>query len=139
MSSHETTVVTFGTFDVFHLGHLRILERARGFGDRLVVGVSSDALNVRKKGRAPVFSEQERLAIVAGLRCVDDVFLEESLEAKGSYLRDHAADVFVMGDDWQGRFDGYREICEVVYLPRTPAISTTALIERIQQPAELAA
>ena len=69
------------------------------------------------------------------MRCVDDVFLEESLEAKGSYLRDHAADVFVMGDDWQGRFDGYREICEVVYLPRTPAISTTALIERIQHPA----
>lgn len=125
------TVVTFGTFDVFHVGHLRVLERAAALGDRLVVGVSSDALNLRKKDREPVFSEGERLAIVAALRVVDEVFLEESLEQKRDYLVQHGADVLVMGDDWAGRFDEFSDVCEVVYLPRTPAISTTALIEKI--------
>lgn len=125
------TVITFGTFDVFHVGHLRILERAGELGDRLVVGVSADALNIRKKGRAPVFSEGERLAIVGALKGVDEVFLEESLELKRSYLETYAADVLVMGDDWAGRFDDLGDICDVVYLPRTPAISTTALIEKI--------
>jgi choline-phosphate cytidylyltransferase len=125
------TVITFGTFDVFHVGHLRVLERAAALGDRLVVGVSADALNERKKGRPPVFSEGERLAIVKALRVVDDVFVEESLEQKGDYIREHGADVLVMGDDWTGRFDEFKELCEVVYLPRTPAISTTAIIEHI--------
>ena len=125
------TVVTFGTFDVFHVGHLRVLERAAALGDRLVVGVSADALNERKKGRVPVFSERERVAIVAALRVVDDVFVEESLELKRDYLVEHSADVLVMGDDWAGKFDEFSDVCEVVYLPRTPAISTTAIIEHI--------
>lgn len=125
------TVVTFGTFDVFHVGHLRVIERAAALGDRLVVGVSADALNLRKKGREPVFSEAERLAIVGALKVVDEVFVEESLELKRDYLVHHGADVLVMGDDWLGRFDEFQDICEVVYLPRTPAISTTALIEKI--------
>lgn len=125
-------VVTFGTFDVFHVGHLRILERARQFGNRLVVGVSTDRLNQQKKGRPPIYSQQERLEIVAGLRCVDEVFLEESLEKKREYLLQHRADVLVMGNDWAGRFDEFRDLCEVVYLERTPAISTTATIERIR-------
>jgi glycerol-3-phosphate cytidylyltransferase len=125
------TVITFGTFDVFHVGHLRVLERAAALGDRLVVGVSADALNLRKKGRKPVFSERERIEIVSALRFVDEVFIEESLELKRHYLQEYAADVLVMGDDWEGRFDEFRDVCEVVYLPRTPAISTTALIEKI--------
>lgn len=125
------TVITFGTFDVFHVGHLRVIERAAALGDRLVVGVSADELNVRKKGRAPVFSQAERLAIVAALRDVDEVFLEESLEAKREYIERFDADVLVMGDDWKGRFDEFEDAVEVVYLPRTPAISTTALIEKI--------
>lgn len=129
--SAPRTVITFGTFDVFHVGHLRMIERAGALGDRLVVGVSADALNVRKKGREPVFSEQERLAIIAALRPVDAVFLEESLELKRDYIVKHAADVLVMGDDWAGRFDELKDVCEVVYLSRTPAISTTALIEKI--------
>ena len=126
-----TTVITFGTFDVFHVGHLRVLERARAFGDRLVVGVSADALNLRKKDRLPVFSEAERLEIVAGLKCVDEVFVEESLEQKRDYILEHRADVLVMGDDWAGKFDEFNDVCRVEYLPRTPAISTTALIEKI--------
>lgn len=126
-------VITFGTFDVFHIGHLRILERARALGDYLIVGISTDALNISKKGRAPVFPEDERLQLVKALRCVDEAFLEESLELKRDYIRQYRADVLVMGDDWAGRFDEFKDVCEVVYLPRTPSISTTAVIERVRR------
>jgi glycerol-3-phosphate cytidylyltransferase len=127
----ERTVITFGTFDVFHVGHVRMLNRAKELGDRLVVGVSADELNVRKKGRAPVFTQDERLEIVANIRAVDEVFVEESLELKREYVRQHGADVLVMGDDWAGRFDELSDECEVVFLPRSPSVSTTALIEHI--------
>lgn len=127
------TVLTFGTFDVLHVGHLRVLERAAALGDRLVVGVSSDALNVAKKDRKPVFPHDERMRIMAALRCVDEVFLEESLELKRDYLLRHHADVLAMGDDWRGRFDEFSDICRVVYFNRTPAISTTAVIEKIRR------
>ena len=125
------TVITFGTFDVFHVGHVRVLQRAAELGDRLVVGVSSDALNISKKGRAPVFNEDERLEIISSLRVVDGVFLEESLEKKRDYIVEQQADVLVMGDDWTGKFDWVEDVCEVVYLPRTPSVSTTGLIEHI--------
>lgn len=127
-------IITFGTFDVLHVGHLRILERARALGASLVVGVSSDDLNVDKKGRAPVFPQEQRMAILAALRCVNDVFLEESLELKRQYLVEHRADVLAMGDDWRGKFDEFSDICRVVYFERTPAISTTAVIEKIRVP-----
>lgn len=127
-----TTVLTFGTFDVLHVGHLRILERAAALGDRLIVGVSSDALNIAKKNRVPVFTQDERMRIIAALRCVDDIFLEESLECKRNYLVRHKADILAMGDDWEGRFDELGDICQVVYFERTPAISTTAVIEKIR-------
>jgi choline-phosphate cytidylyltransferase len=129
-----TTVITFGTFDVFHVGHLRVIQRARALGDRLVVGVSADALNLRKKDRLPVFSEGERMEIVGALKPVDEVFLEESLEQKRDYVLRYGAKVLVMGDDWRGRFDELGDICRVEYLSRTPAISTTALIEKIARP-----
>ncbi len=125
------TVITFGTFDVFHVGHLRVIARARSLGDRLVVGVSADELNLRKNDRLPVFSQDERLEIVAALKAVDEVFVEESLELKRDYVLEHGADVLVMGDDWAGKFDELGDVCEVVYLERTPAISTTAIIEHI--------
>ncbi|MFQ6172038.1 adenylyltransferase/cytidyltransferase family protein [Oryzobacter sp. R7] len=127
----ERTVITFGTFDVFHVGHVRVLERAAALGDRLVVGVSADELNISKKGRPPVYSEDERMEIVKAMRVVDAVFLEESLEQKKDYILEHGADVLVMGDDWTGRFDWVGDVCEVVYLPRTPSVSTTGLIEHI--------
>lgn len=127
----ERTVITFGTFDVFHVGHVRVLERAAALGDRLVVGVSADALNISKKGRPPVYSQDERMEIVAALRVVDAVFVEESLELKRDYIVEHGADVLVMGDDWAGKFDWVGDSCEVVYLPRTPSVSTTGLIEHI--------
>lgn len=125
-------VMTFGTFDVFHVGHLRILQRAASLGDELIVGVSTDALNLSKKGRAPVYPQEERMEIVSSLRCVARAFYEESLELKGDYLRQYDADVLVMGDDWRGKFDHFGDLCEVVYLPRTPAISTTEVIEKIR-------
>ena len=127
----ERTVITFGTFDVFHVGHIRVLQRAAALGDRLVVGVSADALNLAKKGRAPVYSQDERMEIVASLRVVDEVFVEESLEQKRDSIIEHGADVLVMGDDWAGKFDWVGDVCEVVYLPRTPSVSTTGIIEHI--------
>ena len=125
------TVVTFGTFDVFHVGHVNILERAREYGDKLIVGVSSDQLNFSKKQRSPVFNENERMQIIKSLHCVDDVFLEESLELKGDYIKWYNADVLVMGDDWAGRFDEFNSLCQVCYLPRTGGVSTTEIIQKI--------
>jgi len=125
-------VITFGTYDVFHVGHLRLLTRARALGSALIVGVSSDALNYSKKGRMPVYPFAERAEILRGLSVIDTVFAEESLEFKRRYIRQYQADILVMGDDWKGQFDEFSDCCQVCYLPRTPAISTTAIIERIQ-------
>lgn len=127
-----TRVITFGTFDVFHAGHLALLERAAALGDHLTVGVSSDELNDRKKGRRPVYPLKDRMRILAALRCVDAVFVERSLEAKREYVANHHADLLVMGDDWAGRFDALADVCRLVYLPRTPSVSTTAIIEQIR-------
>lgn len=125
--SKPRTVITFGTFDLFHIGHLRILERARALGDRLVVGVSTDEFNLRKKGKAPMVPQHDRRAILAALRCVDGTFFEESMEKKRDYILEQEADILVMGDDWKGGFDHLKDVCEVVYLPRTENISTTML------------
>lgn len=126
-------VLTFGTFDVFHLGHLKILERAKSFGAELIVGVSSDKLNLLKKKRLPVYPQEDRLAIVGALKCVNGVFLEESLEEKRNYLLHYKASCLVMGDDWTGKFDEFKDICEVFYLPRTIGISTTNVITKIKK------
>ncbi|MCG9737111.1 adenylyltransferase/cytidyltransferase family protein [Shewanella insulae] len=126
-------IITFGTFDMFHIGHLNIIERARELGQHLTVGVSSDALNFSKKQRYPICNEHDRMRIVKALACVDEVFLEESLELKAEYIQAHKADILVMGDDWQGKFDHLKPLCQVVYLPRTPAISTTQLIEVVRE------
>lgn len=85
-----------------------------------------------KKGRAPVYTQEERQQIVSALKCVDQVFYEDSLELKGEYIQRFGAQVLVMGDDWQGKFDDLAGLCEVVYLPRTPSISTTEVIEKIR-------
>ncbi len=120
-------IITFGTFDLFHIGHLHILRRACELGDELVVGVSSDELNFKKKKVYPVYPTQHRLEIVQAIQYVDRVFVEESLEKKQEYLLQYEADVLVMGDDWEGRFDPFRTICEVIYLPRTPVISSSEI------------
>ena len=125
-------VITFGTFDVFHVGHINILERAKKQGDYLVVGVSSDSLNFSKKQRYPVYPQSQRVRILESLRFVDEVFIEESLELKAHYIQQHNADVLVMGDDWAGKFNEMQEYCEVIYLPRTPSISTSQIIEIVK-------
>ena len=125
-------VLTFGTFDIFHLGHLQILERAASHADELVVGISSDELNFNKKGRKPFYTQDERMHIISSLNFVTEVFLEESLELKREYLLKYKADCLIMGCDWTGKFDEFSDICEVIYLPRTPDISTTELIEKIK-------
>lgn len=124
------TIITFGTFDLFHEGHLRILERSRAMGDRLVVGVSSDAFNFSKKQRFPIIPEKSRMNIVRALRCVDEVFSEESMELKQFYVEKYQADILVMGDDWSGSFD--LQGCETIYLPRTECVSTTEILENIR-------
>lgn len=125
-------MITFGTFDVFHIGHINILERARLEGDYLIVGVSSDILNFSKKQRYPVYSQQQRIKILESLRFVDEVFIEDSLELKPDYIQKYEADILVMGDDWLGRFDAMKDFCDVKYLPRTPSISTTEIIEIVK-------
>ena len=126
-------VITFGTFDLFHIGHLRILERAKSLGAYLIVGVSTDQLNFSKKQKNPIYSQESRAAIIKAMSLVDEVFFEESLELKGEYIKKNNADILVMGDDWKGRFDQFNSICDVVYLPRTPSISTTEIIEIIRK------
>ena len=126
-------VITFGTYDLFHIGHLNILRRARHCGDELIVGVSSDALNYSKKKKYPVYPEHERMEIVHAIKFVDEVFLEESLELKGEYIKRYKADLLVMGDDWKGRFDEMDQFCDVLYLPRTEGVSTTELVTAIKK------
>lgn len=125
------TVITYGTFDLLHIGHIRILERARALGDRLIVGISSDEFNALKHKQA-MFSYYEREQIVGALRCVDFVFPEHTWEQKREDILKYKADIFVMGHDWAGKFDELKDICEVVYLPRTEGISTTMIREDIK-------
>ncbi len=119
--------ITFGTFDLFHIGHLNILSRAKENCDVLYVGVSSDLLNFSKKNIRPIYGEYERIEIISAIKYVDFVFLEESLEKKIEYIKKYKADLLIMGDDWFGKFDFCNEVCDVLYLPRTPHISTTMI------------
>ena len=133
-SISNSTVLTCGTFDLLHIGHLNQLMQAKQLGDRLVVGVSSDYLNLKKKGRIPMVPLYQRIRLIQSLRCVDDVFVEEEYDCKSKeiYSGYHGADTFSIGDDWKGKFDSLINkggITRVVYLPRTPNMSTTQTIE----------
>ena len=124
--SKPRTILTYGTFDLFHVGHLRLLERLAAMGDRLVVAVSTDAFNA-EKGKSSLIPYEDRAAIVGALACVDEVIPEESWDQKERDVRAVGADVLAMGDDWQGKFDHLSHLCEVVYLPRTEGVSTTTI------------
>lgn len=129
------TVITYGTFDLFHVGHLRILQRAKalaGENGRLIVAVSSDRFNWEEKHKRCVVPDVSRMEIVGALRCVDVVIPEDNWEQKKMDVIRYHVDVFVMGDDWKGQFDFLKDLCEVVYLPRTPDISSTALKQHIK-------
>ena len=120
------TIITYGTFDLFHVGHVRILRRLRALGDRLVVGVSTDAFN-SAKGKKSVVPYEQRVEILLACRYVDEVFPEESWDQKPNDIKRFGADVFAMGSDWTNKFDDLNSYCEVLYLPRTEGVSTTEL------------
>jgi len=120
------TVLTYGTFDLFHIGHVRLLERLAGLGDRLIVGVSTDEFN-QQKGKQCLIPYDQRAEIVRAIKYVDLVIPEESWDQKKRDIIEHKVDVFAMGSDWEGRFDDLKAHCEVVYLPRTEGISTTEI------------
>ena len=120
-------VITFGTYDLFHIGHHNILKRAKEYGDTLIVGISTDNLNYKKKQKYPVYSQDERKTIINSVKYVDDVFFEESLEQKREYILKYKADILIMGDDWKDKFNEFSDICQVIYLPRTENISSTKI------------
>ena len=119
-----TRVITYGTYDLLHPGHINILRRASELGDRLIVGLSTDAFNALK-GKDAFYTYQERKLVLEVVRYVDEVIPEDSWEQKEQDIVDHAIDVFVMGSDWAGHFDHLADACKVCYLPRTEGISTT--------------
>ena len=125
-------VMTYGTFDLLHYGHINILKRAKSLGDYLIVGLSSDEFN-ELKGKKSVMSYEERKEILESIRYVDKVIKESNWEQKVDDMIKYNIDVFVIGDDWEGKFDFLKEYCEVVYLPRTKSISTTLLKEIIEK------
>ncbi|MBA1190728.1 MULTISPECIES: glycerol-3-phosphate cytidylyltransferase [Pseudomonas] len=120
------TVITYGTFDILHRGHINLLKRARALGDRLIVGLSSDEFNSGKH-KSSLLNYENRKVVLESIRYVDFVFPEENWEQKFTDIKNYEAQVFVMGDDWEGKFDFLKDLCEVVYLPRTAAISTTEI------------
>ena len=124
-------VITYGTFDLFHIGHLNILRRARALGDYLIVAVSTDEFN-SIKGKACTYPYEDRARILEAVRYVDKVVPENCWEQKVNDIQENEVDIFVMGDDWQGEFDFLKDYCRVVYLPRTENISTTEIKNRIK-------
>ncbi len=117
-------VITYGTFDLIHRGHINILKRAKALGDYLIVGLSTDEFNALKN-KSSYYTYEERKYILEAIKYVDEVIPEKNWEQKTNDVKNHTIDVFVMGKDWEGKFDFLRDHCEVVYLERTEGISTT--------------
>ena len=120
-------VITYGTFDLLHYGHVNLLQRAKALGDYLIVAISTDEFNWNMKGKKCYFTYEERKRLVEAIRYVDLVIPEESWEQKVTDVDEYKVDTFVIGDDWEGKFDFLKDNCEVLYLPRTPEISTTQI------------
>jgi glycerol-3-phosphate cytidylyltransferase len=124
-------VITYGTFDLLHYGHINLLRRAKMLGDYLVVALSTDEFNVTKNKKA-FFSYEARKMLLEAIRYVDLVISEYSWDQKESDIKEHGVDIFVMGDDWAGKFDFLRAVgCDVIYLSRTPDVSTTEIVRKI--------
>ena len=120
-------VITYGTFDLLHYGHINLLKRAKALGDYLIVALSTDEFNWNSKQKKCYFSYKKRKQLLESIRYVDLVIPEENWEQKINDIQLYKIDTFVMGDDWRGKFDFLKDYCEVVYLPRTPEISTTQI------------
>ncbi|MCH7227980.1 glycerol-3-phosphate cytidylyltransferase [Haloferula sp. A504] len=123
-------ILTYGTFDLLHRGHIELLRRAREMGDFLMVGLSTDGFNALKNKKS-FYAYEERKLVLEAIRHVDEVIPEENWEQKADDIRAHRIDMLVMGDDWRGKFDDLRSICEVAYLPRTAGISTSMVKARL--------
>ncbi len=119
-------VITYGTFDLLHVGHINILKRAKEMGDYLIVALSTDEFNAVKH-KSAYHSYEDRKMILESIKYVDEVIPETHWEQKKQDVIDHKVDVFVIGNDWEGEFDFLKEYCEVIYLPRTDGISTTKI------------
>ncbi|MBM7714945.1 glycerol-3-phosphate cytidylyltransferase [Siminovitchia sp. FSL H7-0308] len=124
-------IITYGTFDLLHIGHINILHRAKEYGDYLIVAISTDEFNALKQKKA-YYTFEQRKAIMEAIRYVDQVIPEHSWEQKVEDIKKYGIDVFIMGDDWKGKFDFLLEYCNVVYLPRTVGISTTKIKNDLQ-------
>jgi len=122
----KKTVITYGTLDMFHIGHLRLLQRASMLGDRLIVGVSTDEFN-ELKGKKVLIPYEQRSEIVSNIKCIDIVIPEKSWEQKIEDIKKYKVDIFVIGDDWKNKFDFLKDFCKVVYLPRTSNVSSTQI------------
>lgn len=127
-------VITYGTFDLLHYGHINLLKRAKELGDYLIVALSTDDFNWKEKHKKSYFSYERRKALLEAVRYVDLVIPEENWEQKRTDIHEYHVDTFVIGDDWTGKFDYLKEEgCEVVYLPRTPEISTTQIKQDLNE------
>ena len=120
-------VITYGTYDLLHYGHINLLRRAKALGDYLIVALSTDEFNREQKGKKCYFSYEQRKQLLEAIRYVDLVIPENDWEQKPSDVKEFRVDTFVIGDDWEGKFDFLKPYCDVVYLPRTPEISTTQI------------
>jgi len=120
------TIITYGTFDLFHIGHLKLLQRLKSYGDELIVAVSTDEFN-EKKGKKTLIPYAQRAEIVKNIKCVDIVIPEEDWEQKIQDIKQYDVDLFAIGNDWAGKFDFLKEYCEVIYINRTEGISSTKL------------
>lgn len=121
-------VITYGTFDLLHVGHINLLRRAKELGDYLLVAISTDEFNALKNKKA-YYSYEDRKTILEAIKYVDEVIPENNWEQKIKDVQDNDIDIFVMGHDWEGKFDFLKDYCEVIYLPRTEGISTTKIKE----------
>ncbi len=125
-------VITYGTFDLLHYGHINLLRRAKQYGDYLIVALSTDEFNWAQKHKKSYFPYEQRKQLLESIRYVDLVIPEENWDQKVSDVKEYHIDTFVMGDDWRGKFDFLKDQCEVVYLERTPEISTTQIKEELK-------
>lgn len=126
-------VITYGTFDLLHYGHINLLRRAKEYGDYLIVALSTDEFNWSEKQKKSYFRYEQRKQLLEAIRYVDLVIPETDWEQKLSDVKEYHIDTFVMGDDWAGKFDFLKPFCEVVYLPRTPEISTTQIKNELHE------
>ena len=120
-------IITYGNFDLLHYGHINLLQRAKEMGDYLIVALSTDEFNSVEKNKITYFSYEERKRLLEAIRYVDLVIPENSWEQKISDVKEFKIDTFVIGNDWKGKFDFLKEYCDVVYLERTPEISTSKI------------